>query len=53
MTVKIKQELMKTFALAQYGFIESAWVMKEMESATLDKLHMIRLDEEKKVRNKF
>ena len=52
-TVKIKQELMKTFALAQYGFIESAWVMKEMESSTLDKLHMIRLEEERKVRDKF
>jgi len=49
-TVKLKNELMKTFSLAQYGFIESAWTLKEMESSTLDKLYVIRLEEENKLK---
>lgn len=49
----IKREVEKTYALARYGFIETAWVMKERETDILDKLHMLRLEEENKLRDNF
>lgn len=50
---KLKREIFKTYALAQYGFIESAWMMKERESDVLDKLHILRLREENNLRDNY
>ncbi len=50
-TVKIKKEVEKTYALAQYGFIESAWAIKEREADILSQLHVMRLEEENKTRD--
>ncbi|MDW8086629.1 MAG: hypothetical protein RMJ45_01405 [Candidatus Calescibacterium sp.] len=49
----VRNEVLKTYALARYGFIETAWVMKERESDILDKLHILRLEEENNLRDKF
>lgn len=50
---RVKREVEKTYALARYGFVETSWVMKERESAILDRLYMIRIEEENKLRNTF
>lgn len=53
MLYKLKNELFKIYALAQYGFIETSWILKEKESEFLDKMHFLRLQEENKIRDDF
>ncbi len=48
---RLENELKTTYALAQYGFIESSWTIKARESEILDSIHMLRLEEENKVRD--
>jgi len=53
MLSKLKNEFFRIYALAQYGFIETSWILKEKESEVLDKMHVLRLQEENKIRDDF
>jgi hypothetical protein len=50
---RLKNEFFRIYALAQYGFIETSWILKEKESEVLDKMHVLRLQEENKIRDNF
>jgi hypothetical protein len=50
---KLRREFSEIYALAQYGFIEAAWIVKESESEALNRMHSIRLREEDNIRINF
>lgn len=50
---KLRNEFFEIYALANYGFIEASWILKERESEVLSKLHVLRLQEENKVGDDF
>ncbi len=50
---KLRREFFEIYALAQYGFIEAAWIIKESESEALNRMHAIRLREEDNIRINF
>jgi hypothetical protein len=50
---KLRREFFEIYALAQYGFIEAVWIIKESESEALNRMHAIRLREEDNIRINF